>query len=164
MDIIEIESGDSIEDVRRLWTEMVEELDQYLTIQSIDDGYRSVIRSTLNERKKGDDNVLFVCFDDSTDGSDLFTSDVGVYIEALYVSEPHRGQGYGSQLVERVENWASDEVGADQITLAVESNNIPAQEFWKDKGYRTTLEKRVKSVDQTTSPDLAGAYFRNLIP
>lgn len=156
MDIIEIESGDSIEDVRRLWTEMVEELDQYLTIQSIDDGYRSVIRSTLNERKKGDDNVLFVCFDDSTegfiaarrtDGSDLFTSDVGVYIEALYVSEPHRGQGYGSQLVERVENWASDEVGADQITLAVESNNIPAQEFWKDKGYRTTLEKRVKSVD-----------------
>ncbi|PHQ44038.1 hypothetical protein Z052_00975 [Halorubrum sp. C191] len=41
-----------------------------------------------------------------TDGNDLFVSDVIVYIEALYISEPHRDQGYGSQLVERVENWA----------------------------------------------------------
>jgi hypothetical protein len=49
MNITEIESGDSIEDIRRLWTEMVKELDQYLTIKSIDDGYRSVIRSTLKE-------------------------------------------------------------------------------------------------------------------
>lgn len=156
MDIIEIEPGDSIEGVRRLWTEMVEELDQYLTIKSIDEGYRSVIRSTLSEWQQGDNNVLFVCFDDSTegfiaarrgDGNDLFTSDEIVHIEALYISESHRGRGYGSQLVERVENWASNEVDADQITLAVESNNVPAQEFWEDKGYRTTLEKRVKNVD-----------------
>ncbi|WP_233562259.1 hypothetical protein, partial [Halorubrum sp. Atlit-8R] len=68
MDIIEIEPGDSIEDVRRLWTEMVEELDQYLTIKSIDEGYRSVIRSKLSEWQQGDDNVLFACFDDSTEG------------------------------------------------------------------------------------------------
>jgi ribosomal protein S18 acetylase RimI-like enzyme len=49
--------------------------------------------------------------------------------------------------VERVENWASNEVGADQITLTVESDNVPAQEFWKNKGYQTTLEKRVKDID-----------------
>jgi len=156
MDIIEIESGDSVEDVRGLWTDMVEELDQYLTIKSIDDGYRSVIRSTLNEWQQGNNNVLFACSDDSTegfiaarqtDGNDLFISDVIVYIEALYISESHRGQGYASQLVDRVEDWASNEVDADQITLAVESNNVPAQEFWKDKGYQTTLEKRVKNDD-----------------
>jgi len=135
---------------------MVEELDQYLIIQSIDDGYRSVIRSTLNEWQKGDDNVLFVCFDDSTEGFIAAKRTDGmIYSHQMWAStsRPCMCQNHTEAKDMVVNLWNVLKTGQAmrlvliRITLAVESNNVPAQEFWEDKGYQTTLKKREKSVN-----------------
>ena len=62
-----------------------------------------------------------------------------VTIEYLYVEEKHRGRGYGSQLLERIEQQARA-AGAKRIFLNTFSFQAPA--FYENHGYREvfTLE------------------------
>ena len=62
-----------------------------------------------------------------------------VTIEYLYVEEKHRGRGYGSQLLERIEQQARA-AGAKRIFLNTFSFQAPA--FYEKHGYREvfTLE------------------------
>ncbi len=56
-----------------------------------------------------------------------------VTIEYLYVEEKHRGRGYGSQLLERIEQQARA-AGAKRIFLNTFSFQAPA--FYEKHGYQ----------------------------
>ncbi|GAC1569578.1 MAG: hypothetical protein NVS3B18_00680 [Candidatus Dormibacteria bacterium] len=56
------------------------------------------------------------------------------YIEDVYVPHDHRGQGIGSQLIAEAERCAAAS-GHQQVTLAVNTDNIGAQRLYRRHGY-----------------------------
>jgi GNAT superfamily N-acetyltransferase len=52
-----------------------------------------------------------------------------VFLDELYVRPDHRRQGYGTQLVHAVRNWA-ETIGAHRIRLRVLTSNADGRAFW----------------------------------
>lgn len=52
-----------------------------------------------------------------------------VYLDELFVLPDHRRQGYGSQLVHAVRQWA-DRLGAQRVRLRVLTSNADGRAFW----------------------------------
>jgi GNAT superfamily N-acetyltransferase len=58
-----------------------------------------------------------------------------VYIEALAVAEPYRGQGLGSMLLADAEQWALSH-GRSRLALHVLANNLAARRLYERTGFR----------------------------
>jgi GNAT superfamily N-acetyltransferase len=56
-----------------------------------------------------------------------------VWVQELVVDEPHRGEGYGSRMVEWVGEWA-DERGCSRVELASGLWRDEAHEFYEQNG------------------------------
>lgn len=52
-----------------------------------------------------------------------------IYLDELYVLPDYRRQGYGSQLVRAVRDWAA-RVGAERVRLRVLTSNADGRAFW----------------------------------
>lgn len=52
----------------------------------------------------------------------------------LVVDEPRRSEGYGSELIEFVENWA-DERGCEYVALASPLAKDGVHEYYEDRGF-----------------------------
>ena len=63
-----------------------------------------------------------------------------LHIVDLFVREPYRSQGYGSEAVERVTELAQEQ-GCDHVTVGCEWNNVGARRFYEDCGFEA---KRVQ--------------------
>ncbi len=59
-----------------------------------------------------------------------------VYIEALAVAEPHRGQGIGSRLLANADEWATAR-GRIRLALHVLVSNVRARRLYERVGFRT---------------------------
>jgi GNAT superfamily N-acetyltransferase len=64
----------------------------------------------------------------------------------LYVKEPHRGEGYGTALVDHVEELAADE-DCDFLEVSAEWENEPAREFYRKREYEPRQVTFAKSLD-----------------
>lgn len=58
------------------------------------------------------------------------------FINAIQVKKGHKGKGYGTAMMERVENLARSR-GIGLIDLWVQLTNRQAREFYRHRGYRT---------------------------
>jgi len=69
-----------------------------------------------------------------------------VAIIGLYVKEGFRGEGYGTELIEKAREYAL-EVQADYIMVSAEWKNQRAREFYRDKGFEEKKLKLIQVVD-----------------
>ena len=80
---------------------------------------------------------------DWRDAAPIFERDGSMYITELYVKEGYRGQGIGSELIERGEQWAIKQ-GIDRVSLTVNRSNGSAQDLYQTSGYHVrqyTMDK-----------------------
>ncbi|SFD84201.1 Acetyltransferase (GNAT) family protein [Paenibacillus catalpae] len=63
-------------------------------------------------------------------------------IDYIAVSEDRRDEGIGSQLIQRITEWAQNEKRLDGLLIEVESEHTPANEqrirFWERNGFTIT--------------------------
>ena len=59
----------------------------------------------------------------------IYEDSVEVFLDELYVHPDHRREGYGSQLVRAVRDWA-EEIEARRIRLRVLTSNADGRAFW----------------------------------
>jgi len=62
----------------------------------------------------------------------------GLHIDILWVTEALRGQGYGSELLEKLEKWARDQGCAFSCLFTM---NWEAREFYENHGYTVEFER-----------------------
>ncbi|MGM0398747.1 MAG: GNAT family N-acetyltransferase [Halobacteriota archaeon] len=70
-------------------------------------------------------------------------------VENVYVDPRHRGDGFGSALLEYAEERL-DDAGVDVLSLSVLVENERARDWYEDRGYsphRVTLERPVGDAD-----------------
>ncbi len=70
---------------------------------------------------------------------------IGMILD-VFVKEERRGEGIGSLLVKRAEEWF-EKKGVKSAVLTVSPNNEKAVEFWEEKGYETYLLKKRAKLD-----------------
>lgn len=103
--------------------------------------------------------LLVARVDDEIAGFVQFAPEGGSYkqdvergvIENLYVRPEHRGEGIGSELLERAEQELFD-AGADRVSLEVLASNEAARRFYARHGYdphRVELEKAAENDNHT---------------
>jgi len=94
MNIKEIKHSDDITDLHMLWVKFVEEIDEYLVINSIAENYRSILENQADRWVKEDEMVVFGCFNPTlkgfvaakeNTGNSLFTASTVIYINAIYL-------------------------------------------------------------------------------
>lgn len=59
----------------------------------------------------------------------VYEESLEVFFDELYVHPDHRRQGFGTQLVHALRDWA-DELGARRLRLRVLTANNAARQFW----------------------------------
>lgn len=74
-----------------------------------------------------------------------------IYVEYLFVDEPHRRAGIATAIFEEVKSRA-ESMGAHRIRLAVADQNESGREFWKSVGGRTAVREIVIPVDGVKTP------------
>jgi GNAT superfamily N-acetyltransferase len=81
-----------------------------------------------------------------------------VYLDELYVHPEQRRQGYGTQLVNAVRNWA-DQVGARRVRLRVLTSNADGRAFWAAQDaipFSMTFTIEGQAADGDPEPDDEG--------
>ncbi len=76
---------------------------------------------------------------------DQITGDAYTHIFILYVDPRYRQQGLGTALLQRAEEWASQQ-GDQQIGLQVFTNAHPALSLYETLGYQPKAVLLVKSI------------------
>lgn len=73
----------------------------------------------------------------------LHTSEPTAWLTAVVVEEKARGQGVGSVMVQKAEDWARQH-GARRIALTSALHRARAHQFYKDRDYEHTGVRLVK--------------------
>ena len=68
-----------------------------------------------------------------------YTAFAEIYIDDMWVDSAHRGQGYGRQLIEALENQFKDK-GFNNINLCTNQFNAP--EFYKKCGFQAEFTRK----------------------
>jgi len=71
------------------------------------------------------------------------TTDTLAEIETMYLQPEHRGQGFGTQLMQNFKHWA-EEKDADRLRVEASAQNKRAIKFYMENGfkdYKFTLEE-----------------------
>jgi predicted GNAT family acetyltransferase len=82
----------------------------------------------------------------------LHTNDPTAWLTAVVVEEKVRGQGVGSALVERAEEWARQH-GARRIALTSALRRTRAHKFYTDRDYEHTGVRLAKNFVQSDTAD-----------
>lgn len=81
----------------------------------------------------------------------LHTNEPAAWLTAVVVEETVRGQGVGSALIKRAEEWANER-GATRISLTSALRRKEAHEFYKARDYEHTGVRMTKIFQPTTPP------------
>jgi ribosomal protein S18 acetylase RimI-like enzyme len=80
---------------------------------------------------------------------DQISGEHHAHVFLLYVMPEHRRRGIGSALMNHAEDWAKNR-GDRQIGLQVFTNNQPALELYRDRGYQPLSLWMLKDLDSST--------------
>ena len=154
MDLREASIEDAEEITEQLWMPLAEEMQDYSDREFSED----IEEKALKKRRKtleSDNAICFVAEIDeelvglvsaSIDNEDGLFKQLGTaYIHDLYVRPDYRREGLASKLMNKIENWASDN-SCQYVEFSVDSPNTPAIEFYRDEGYSEIRKKMRKAL------------------
>ncbi len=137
---------EEVRDVRAAWADLeplitgIIEYHRPWDARVLTDGWAGTIRELMAGRGQyvllaRDEAGTAVAFlHGSFHRNNLVFDDVFVFIENIFVTEPARGSGIGTELVERFQVWAREQ-GATEVRLHVNAGNDIGQRFWGREGF-----------------------------
>ncbi|MBT3266221.1 GNAT family N-acetyltransferase [Candidatus Poribacteria bacterium] len=153
-----------VDDVATLLT-LVRELAEYERLsQHVHATEESLRESMFGSRPYAE--AIIACADGESVGMAVyfhtfstFLGKPGLYLEDLYVREPHRRRGYGDALLRYVARIALER-GCGRLEWAALDWNAPAVQFYTDLGAEPLDDWTTYRVTEDTLRQLAGAFDR----
>jgi len=157
MNIREATVEDAETVAREFWHPLAKHVEQYSELNAVRDDAADHAVDEFEDRIAGDDHLIFLLeADDAEAPVACITADFGdhpsrkhgdhLYISALHVKEGHRGNGYGSALLEHVEAIA-DREDCDFLKVSAEWPNQPARTLYETRGYEPKQVTYTKPLD-----------------
>lgn len=137
------------------WYPLAREMEPYSELNELADDALERARAGFAEVLTDDDRYDFLLEDDGTAVAHISvevgtrpTRALGRYLGILdlYVDPEHRGQGYGTRLLRRVEALAEAE-DCDFVRVSAEWDNAPARAFYERNGYEPKQARYAKSLE-----------------
>jgi len=129
----------SIEDAPLLVT-LMKQYHQYDAIEMTDKERLAVLRPLLLSQEKG--NVWIIALNDKSIGYiatcnnySIEFGGVEVWIDEFYIDKQYRGQGFGGEVLEKVQSLLKVQ-GAAIVHLEVDENNPKAISLYKKLGFK----------------------------
>lgn len=155
VEIRRAEEGDEELLAKEFWHPLATEMDKYHKVNELEEGAEKKAVEGFRDRLENDSYEFFFLEVDgeeiaymSLEKGERSTRKLGRYIAVidLYVKKGFRGEGYGTQLIEKAQKYAEEE-DADYMMVAAEWENERAREFYLKNGFEEKKVKFVKMLD-----------------
>ncbi|MBC5793181.1 MAG: GNAT family N-acetyltransferase [Nanohaloarchaea archaeon] len=142
-----------------MWIELAEMMEPYSEANELKEDPKELALNGFENVLESEDYETFLI---EKDGNEIgfmnvkveekttFKMDKCLDIVDLFIKEGFRGEGYGTKLVEKAEEYA-DKTGCDYITVSAEWKNKKAQEFYEKKGFKQKQVQFIKLRDEKWS-------------
>ncbi len=155
MELTELRESDLEQFLDRLWLPAQREM-ATLGAHTLADDIRADGRSHRRSRLSEDDTVTYLARQEGalvgyvsaeqTTPPPLFQQTSYCHVDELFVREPARGRGIGTELLETVERWAAEN-DCTLMKLNVDSGNEPARALYEQAGYEVSRHELRKHLD-----------------
>ena len=155
MELVEATAED-LATVAEYWYRLASEMEPYSELNELSmDGPAEALDGVEANHLDDEDATPYLLVADGDDVGYLLLHDgehpsrrLDSYVEIvdLYVTEEHRSEGYGSEVIQRVEAIARER-GADYVKVGCEWNNEDARRFYEDTGFTEKHLTYVQRVD-----------------
>jgi GNAT superfamily N-acetyltransferase len=157
MEISEATVEDAETVAREFWYPLAKHVEQYSALNAVREDAADHAVDEFEDRIGGDDHRIFLLeVDGDANPVACITVELGErpsrehgdhrYIGALHVKESHRGNGYGTALVEHAEALA-DREDCDFLKGSAEWRNEPARNLYESMGYDPKQVTYTKPLD-----------------
>lgn len=146
---------EDVELLSEFWYDLAEQMEEYSDFNKLSKDAKETSIEELKERigkegigiiilEEGGEQIGYVYVEVNEERS---TRDTGKYahIGVLYIKEEYRGQGYGSKLIEKAEEWAERQ-GCNYMTVSAEWKNQKARNFYQKNQYQQKKAKCLKNL------------------
>ncbi|MFC6734010.1 GNAT family N-acetyltransferase [Haladaptatus sp. DYSN1] len=153
MEIREADVGDAAFIATEFWVPLAEEMEAYSELNHLRADAGEHAENGFRRLLKNDTHRVFLLEADGEDVAYILVETgvrssrrLGAFLSIvdLYVKEGHRGEGFGTALVEKARAVADAE-DCDYITVSAEWDNEPAREFYENLGFE---EKQVSYAER----------------
>ncbi|WP_178918215.1 GNAT family N-acetyltransferase [Natronomonas gomsonensis] len=155
MRIREAEASEASMLAETFWHPLAERMEQYSELNALADDAVEVAVEGFESLLEDEQRTVFLLEDEDTEigfvaveFGERPTREAGRYVSItdLYVKDGHRGQGYGTKLLERVETLAATE-DCDYLDVSAEWENHDARAFYENAGYDAKQVTYAKPLD-----------------
>jgi ribosomal protein S18 acetylase RimI-like enzyme len=145
---------DDIEILSELWHKLAKGMEQYSELNELKDNAKKESRNGFSKLLKDEDTTIFLLeVEDKVAGYMILqegehpskTHEKYIPIVDLFVEEEHRGQGYGTEMMEKAEEY-TERQDCDHLKVSVEVRNTEARKFYEKNGYRQKKVRYVKEL------------------
>lgn len=144
-----------------LWSELAFEMEQYSDLNTVDfttpeeltehadEKFNELLHSKLTYyaflATKNNEPIGFADF--TTQTSDVMVANKNIFIRNLYVQQPHRNNGIGTKLLNKITEYAHS-FDVQYITIPVEWNNKKAISLYEKLGYNKKQIRLTKTINK----------------
>ena len=143
-----------IETLSKLWYKLANGMEQYSKLNELKDNAKKESRDGFSKLLKDEDTTIFLLeIEDEVVGYMILqegehpsrTHEKYISIVDLFVNDGYRSQGYGTEMMEKAEEYAEKQ-GCDHLKVSAEVENTEARNFYEKNGYRQKKAKYVKEI------------------
>jgi ribosomal protein S18 acetylase RimI-like enzyme len=151
--IREAEEND-IETLSKLWYKLAKGMEQYSRLNELKDNAESESEEGFFKLLEDEDTTIFLLeVEDEVVGYMILqegehpsrTHEKYISIVDLFVEDRYRSQGYGTEMMEKAEEYAEKQE-CGHLKVSAEVENIKARKFYGKNGYKEKQIKYVKEI------------------
>ncbi|MCU4801292.1 GNAT family N-acetyltransferase [Halobacteria archaeon HArc-gm2] len=160
MELVEA-TADDVDVLAEYWFSLASEMEQYSTLNDLAVEGSADVESGFEELLDGDDSTPFLLDVDGTTVGYLLlrhdehpTRELSQYAKLvdLFVDEPYRDQGFGSEAIDAAKRVAAER-GAEYLTVSCEWGNDGARRFYEDNGFTKKQVTYAQGLGTTARDD-----------
>ena len=153
MIIREADKGD-IETLSKLWYKLAKGMEQYSELNELKDDVESESEEGFTKLLDDEDTTIFLLeAEEEVAGFMVLqegehpsrTHEKYISIVDLFVEGRYRSKGYGTEMMEKAEEYAEKQ-GCDHLKVSAEVENTEARKFYEKNGFRQKKVKYVKEL------------------
>lgn len=129
--------------LKDMWKSLAGEMEKYSDLNKLKDGIDKEVENGFRQKFNDENTRIFVLEDENNligyimielRENETQINDSSMKISDLYIEDKHRNSGYGTILIEKVENIAEKE-NIDYIRINSEWENKGARRLYEDLGF-----------------------------
>jgi len=145
---------EDIEVLSELWYSLAKEMEKYSELNDLKSSAKENSRDGFYNLLEDEDTKIFLLeIEDEIVGYMILqegkhpsrTHEKYISIVDLFVEKEYRSQGYGTEMMEKAEQYAEKQ-GCDHLKVSAEVKNTEARKFYEKNGYTQKQIKYVKEL------------------